>query len=124
MTRHRAIRVLVSAAVTAVAGTLGYVVVLVGRGRYLEDLCVTREPAGAWAPLRYAVRGPVPDGLVTFRCEAIGAPQYRFSFTDPIPLLGSCAVAAVVAAVVLLLWVWALRAPAAARRGAGHGDFA
>lgn len=123
MPRFRAIRALVSGVVTVAVGALGFVIVVVGRGRYLEDLCVTREPAGAWAPVRYAVRGPVPDGLVNFRCEAVGAPQYRFSFTDPIPLLGTAAVAAVVAAVVLLLWVWALRAPTS-RRGAGHGDFA
>jgi hypothetical protein len=123
VSRIRATRALVSGVVTVALGALGYVLVVVGRGRYLEDLCVTREPAGAWAPLQYPVRGPVPDGLLTFRCEADGAPQYRFSFTDPIPLLGTVAVAGLVAAVVLLLWVWALRGPAA-RRGAGHGEFA
>ena len=112
MPRLRALRVVVAGTATVVTGTLGFLVVLVGRGRYLEDLCVTREPAGAWAPREYAVRGPLPDGLVSFRCEADGAPQYRFSFTDPIPLLGTCAVAAVVATLLLT--------PAAV--GTGGGD--
>jgi hypothetical protein len=118
MTRLRAIRVLIAGAATVAAGTLGHLVALVGRGRYLEDLCTTREPAGAWAPPEFAVvRGPVPDGLVGFRCEAEAAPQYHFSFTDPLPLLGTCAVTAIVVAFALLAWTWAV-APRAPRNAA------
>jgi hypothetical protein len=113
MSRRRGVRVAVAGTVTLVVGMLGYLAALIGRGRYLEDLCVAREPAEAWAPREYSVvRGPVPEGLAGFRCESAAAPQYHFSFTDPLPLLGTCAVAAVVAAVALLVWAWALRAGA------------
>jgi hypothetical protein len=101
-------RALTALAATIVAASGGYVVALVARGRYLEDLCITRAPGGA-PPEGVVVRGPVPDGLVGFRCEAAAAPRYSFDFTDAVPFLGTCAVAAVVVAVALLAWTWAVR---------------
>ena len=109
--RRRGLRAAVAATVTVAVGTLAHLVVLVGRGRYLEDLCVTRAPAGAWVPPEFTVvRGPVADGIVGFRCEAEAAPQYHFAFTDPLPLLGTVVVLTLAAAVTLLAWLWALGA--------------
>ncbi len=84
---------------------------MVGRARYLEDLCTTRAPDGAVPPERVVVHGPVTDGPVRFRCEVDAAPQDSLGFTDPLPLLWSFAVAAAVVGVAVLVWWWALRAP-------------
>lgn len=110
MTPPSVLRALAAAATTAGTAVLGTVVVLVGRARYLEDLCVTRAPSGAASlPEGTVVRGPSADGLLGFRCEAAAAPRYSFEFTDPLPLLGACAVAAVVVAVALVAGTWAVR---------------
>ncbi|HET9944488.1 MAG TPA: hypothetical protein VFR56_02470 [Actinomycetes bacterium] len=103
-------RVLAATVTTVVAALLGLVVAVVGRARYLEDLCSTRAPDGAdTPPERVVVSGPVADGLVGFRCEVESAPRYGFGFTDPLPLLWTCAVAAVVVWVAVLAWRWARR---------------
>jgi hypothetical protein len=62
-------------------------------------------------PERTVVSGPVADGPIAFRCEVDSAPRYSFGFTDPLPLLWTCAVAAMVVGVAVLAWRWALRAP-------------
>ena len=110
MTRPSVPRALTAVAATVAAAVGGCVVALVGRGHYLEDLCVARMPSGTSAPPEgTVVRGPLSDGLVGFRCEAVAAPRYSFEFTDPLPLLGTCAVAAGVAVIALLAWTWAFR---------------
>lgn len=104
-----AVRAAVAVLLTAVLAAVGWVVAAVGRGQYLEDLCVTREPAGAWAPPELTViRGPVSVGPVSFRCEVAADPRYSFGFTDPLPLLGAGVVFAVVLTVGALVWRWAL----------------
>lgn len=110
MPRPASLRAAVAALTTIAVAAVGYVIVLVGRGRYLEDLCLSREPAGAWAPPEFTVvRGPIADGLIGFRCESAAAPQYGFGFTDPLPLLGTAVVAGVVVVAAVLAWRWALR---------------
>ena len=105
-------RALVAAVTTVAAAVVGLAVAVVGRARYLEDLCTTRAPDGAGTlPERMVVSGPVADGLVGFRCEVESAPRYSFGFTDPLPLLWTCACAAVVVSVAVLVTRWALRAP-------------
>jgi hypothetical protein len=94
---------------TVAAGFLGLAAVVVGVGRHLEDACLT-EPPASFAPEFAVLRGPLPQGPVTFRCEAQG-PGTSYVFTDAAPLLWTLVVAAGVLAVVVGLWFWAVRRP-------------
>jgi hypothetical protein len=93
-------------AATLVLSVIGWLVVTVGRGQALDDLCVTR-PEAARLPEGTTIRGPESVGPLSFRCEAAD-PRYSFGFTDPVPFLGTCLVLAVVVSVGALVWWWAM----------------
>lgn len=110
---HPRLRVVAAGVTTLVSGLAGWALVLVARGRRLEDGCLINEPGELWAPVRLmaVVRGPIPQDLITFRCESAADPRYHYLFTDLVPLL--TAVMATVGCLGLVALVWAV----ALRRG-------
>lgn len=114
---RRTLRMTAAAAATALAALGGFLTIVVGRGQLLEDACITEPPA--WAAEFTLVRGPLQQGLTTFRCERASTPVDPFIFTDARPLL--LTVVVVVAAVVLVgvAWVWAARQAATSMYPAG-----
>jgi hypothetical protein len=110
----RPLRIILASVASALLTLCASLVVVVGTGRALEDACAT-EPPPAFAPELAVVRGPIREGLVTFRCERVDAPRTAYVFTDSTPLVGTIvsAMAAVVA--LFVLWRWALHRPRPAR---------
>jgi len=82
--------------------------VVIASGRTLEDACST-EPPPDFAPEFTAVRGPIREGLVTFRCQPLGAPHTAYVFRDFTPMVGTILTALGVVLGMCLLWRWALR---------------
>ena len=115
--RRPRLRVVVAVAATLLSGLVCWVAAVVARGRGLEDGCITREPSELWAPVRltHVVRGPIPEGLLTYRCESVVDPRYGYSFTDPVPLVATLMAAVVWLGVVVLVWAVALRRGPASR---------
>ena len=105
------LQVVVAGVVTLVSGLAGWALVLVARGRRLEDACLTHEPAELWAPVRLmaVVRGPLPRDLITYRCESAADPHYGYLFTDVVPLLTLVMATVAWLAVVALVWMVVLR---------------
>ena len=82
---------------------------------------MTRLPASGWAPAEFeVVRGPIREGLVTYRCEAVTDPAKSFVFTDTPLFAGTLAVAVGTLALVVLAW-WAALTAGCARRSRGPG---
>ncbi len=96
---------------TLLAGLACWVAALVARGRALEDACLSREPSELWAPVRLTavVRGRIPKGWVTYRCESVADPRYGYFFTDLVPLVATVIAAGVWLGAVVLVWAAALR---------------
>ena len=105
------LRVVVAMLATLLWGLVCWVAALVARGQRLQDACITREPSELWAPVRLTavVRGPVPEGLLTFRCESVVDPRYGYSFTDAVPLVATVTASVVWLGVVVLVWAVVLR---------------
>jgi hypothetical protein len=92
--------------------SLGFVVV--GTGQRLEDACTT-EPPPEWASEFTVVRGPLADGLTTFRCVKVASPEDPFVFTDRVPLVIGAVVAVAAVTFVAVVWMWALRGTSRSR---------
>ena len=100
---------LLAASTATFCVTLGSLaLVVVGRGRRLEDACIT-EPPPQWSSEFTAVRGPLADGLTTFRCVKMASPEDPFVFTDVVPLVMGVIVAVAAVSVLVVVWRWALR---------------
>ena len=64
------LRVLAASLASVVLTAVGALAIVIGTGQGLEDACVTRLPASGRAPAEFeVVRGPIREGLVTYRGE-------------------------------------------------------
>ena len=104
----RALRLIAASTATVSVTLFSLGLVVVGRGRRLEDACIT-EPPPQWASEFTAVRGPLADGLTTFRCVKVASPEDSFVFTDIVPLVMGVIVAIAAVSVLAVVWRWALR---------------
>lgn len=113
----RALRLIAASTVTVIVTLSSLGLVVVGMARRLEDACIT-EPPPQWASEFTEVRGPLADGLITFRCVKTASPEDAFVFTDIVPLVFGVTVAIAAVSVLAVVWMWALhpsRSPLPAR---------
>ncbi len=104
----RALRLIAAATATVSITLFSLGLIVVSRGRRLEDACVT-EPPPQWASEFTAMRGPLAEGLTTFRCVKMASPEDSFVFTDIVPLVVGVIVAIAAVSVVAVVWMWAVR---------------
>ena len=104
----RPLRVVLASVTSALLALFALVFVVIGNGRALEDACVTKPPPEFAAEFT-VVRGPIREGLVTFRCQHVGAPHTAYVFTDSTPLVGTAVTALATGVALFLVWRWAVR---------------
>ena len=104
----RALRLIAAATATVSISLFSLGLIVVSRGRRLEDACVTGPPP-QWASEFTAVRGPLTEGLTTFRCVKMASPEDSFVFTDIVPLFVGVIVAIAAVSVLAVVWMWAVR---------------
>lgn len=106
----RPLRIVLASVTSALLALCASLIVVIGNGRSLEDACAT-EPPPNFTPELTVVRGPIREGLVTFRCEQWGAPHTAHVFTDSTPLVGTAVTALATVMALFLVWRWAGRRP-------------
>lgn len=104
----RALRLIAASTATVSVPLFSVGLVVVGRGQRLEDACATKPPP-QWASELTVVRGPLTDGLTTFRCVNVASPEDPFVFTDSVPLVMGVLVTIAAVAFLAIVWMWALR---------------
>lgn len=104
----RALRLIAASTATVGVTVCSLGLVVLGGARRLEDACIT-EPPPQWASEFTEVRGPLADGLITFRCVKTASPEDAFVFTDIVPLAMGVIVAIAAVSVLAVVWMWALR---------------
>lgn len=104
----RALRLIAASTATVSVPLFSLGLVVVGRGKRLEDACTT-EPPPQWASEFTVIRGPLTDGLTTFRCVKVASPEDPFVFTDRVPLVMGVIVTIAAVSFLAVVWMWALR---------------
>jgi hypothetical protein len=104
----RALRLVAAITATLSVPLFSLGLVVLGRGRRLEDACIT-EPPPRWASEFTVIRGPLTDGLTTFRCVKVASPEDPFVFTDIVPLVMGVIVTIAAVSFLAVVWIWALR---------------
>jgi hypothetical protein len=106
----RLLRIVLASVTSALLVLCASLVVVIGTGRTLEDACAT-EPPPDFAPELTAVRGPIREGLATFRCEHVDAPHTAYVFMDLTPVTGTTVVGLATVVALVVVWRWAARRP-------------
>lgn len=104
----RPLRIALACTTSTLLVVLACVFMVIGNGRILEDACVTKPPPEFAAEFT-VVRGPIREGVVTFRCQHVGAPDTAYVFTDFTPLVGTATTLLATVVALFLLGRWAAR---------------